>query len=235
MYGEPTVAGDLTSFLWFIGDVAFKWIPGTIVAVTGGGDLSVIGAPPPIAPITTPVSPNEISNYLANAASAQSFDQLYASWSNFVALSTLVSLVFAAILVYSIIRIKQIRHLERLRLQAAQHPVKAHDVPKTHLRWERIKEQTGSDSEQQWRLAILEADIMLNELLDVQGYRGETMGEKMKAVDRANFNTIDLAWEAHKIRNRIAHEGSAHLLNAREARRVISLYERVFKEFRVVE
>lgn len=232
---QPTVAGDLTSFLWFIGDVAFKWIPGTIVAVTGTGDPSVIGAPPPIAPITQAVTPTEISNYLANAASAGAFDDLYYYWSNFVALSTLVSLIFAAVLIYSLLRIKQIRHLERLRLHAAQHPVKAQDVPKTHLRWERIKEQIGSDNEQQWRLAILEADIMLNELLDVQGYRGETMGEKMKAVERADFNTIDLAWEAHKIRNRIAHEGAAHLLNAREARRVIALYERVFREFRVVE
>ena len=86
-----------------------------------------------------------------------------------------------------------------------------------------------------WRLAILEADIMLNELLDLQGYKGETMADKMKQADRANFNTIDAAWEAHKVRNRIAHEGEGHEISAREARRVIDLYERVLKEFRIVE
>ena len=96
-------------------------------------------------------------------------------------------------------------------------------------------DQMSTGTPESWRLAILEADIMLNELLDLQAYKGETMADKMKQVDRANFNTIDLAWEAHKVRNRIAHEGAEHEINAREARRVIDLYERVFKEFRIVE
>jgi hypothetical protein len=56
------------------------------------------------------------------------------------------------------------------------------------------------------------------------------MADKMRQVDRADFRTIDLAWEAHKVRNRIAHEGSAHSLSAREARRVIDLYDAIFKE-----
>ena len=75
---------------------------------------------------------------------------------------------------------------------------------------------------------------MLNELLDLQGYKGETIADKMKQVDRAKFNSIDAAWEAHKIRNRVAHEGTTADLDAREARRVIGLYERVFKEFHYI-
>ena len=63
----------------------------------------------------------------------------------------------------------------------------------------------------------------------------DTMADKMRGVDRVNFHSVDLAWEAHRIRNRIAHEGDAHQLSAREARRVIALYERVFKEFRFIE
>src|SRR3989338_4732588 len=105
------------------------------------------------------------------------------------------------------------------------------DVDKTRLRWDRVVEQASADSEHGWRLAILEADIMLNELLDLEGYRGETMADKMKQVDRARFNTIDYAWEAHKIRNQVAHEGAAFPLSAREVRRVIGLYESVFREF----
>ena len=81
----------------------------------------------------------------------------------------------------------------------------------------------------------MEADIMLNEILDLQGYKGETMADKMKQVDRAGFNTIDNAWEAHKVRNKITHIGNAHLLNSREVRRVMSLYESVFKEFKMIQ
>ena len=75
---------------------------------------------------------------------------------------------------------------------------------------------------------------MLGELLDSLGYKGETMADKMRSVDRANFNTIDLAWEAHRARNQIAHEGLQQPLAAREARRIIGLYERIFREFRFI-
>ena len=125
--------------------------------------------------------------------------------------------------------------MERRRFAAAQRPLAARDVPKTELRWKRVLEQVHSDSEKAARLSILEADIMLNELLDVRGYKGETMADKMRGVDRANWNTIDLAWEAHKIRNKIAHEGETHPISGREARRVIALYERVFREFNFIQ
>ena len=127
------------------------------------------------------------------------------------------------------------RQIERRRFESAQQTVAARDLPKSQLRWNRVREQAGSDSEQSHRLAILEADIMLNELLDVLGYKGETMADKMRGVDRINFNTIDLAWEAHKIRNKIAHQGAIHSISAREARRVVALYERVFKEFHFIQ
>jgi hypothetical protein len=75
---------------------------------------------------------------------------------------------------------------------------------------------------------------MLDKLLNVQGYRGETMGEKMKGIEKSDFTTLDLAWEAHKARNKIAHEGSDFLLTQREARRLINLYSRVFQEFEYI-
>lgn len=125
--------------------------------------------------------------------------------------------------------------MEHMRFYAAAHPVKKQDVPRTQLRWNRIVEQAYSDDEQKWRLAILEADIMLNELLDLKGYSGDTMADKMKQIDRADFNAIDDAWEAHKVRNAIAHKGSAHQLNDRETRRIIGLYEKVFREFKIIE
>ena len=76
---------------------------------------------------------------------------------------------------------------------------------------------------------------MLDELLTVQGYHGDTVGDKMKQVERSDFNTIDLAWDAHKVRNRIAHEGSEHDLNAREVRRVIALYPQLLDAKRLGE
>ena len=101
-------------------------------------------------------------------------------------------------------------------------------------RWEKIIKLSESENSSDWRLAIIEADIILDDLLEKLQLPGETMGEKLKAVEKSDFVTIELAWEAHKARNAIAHEGSNFLLNQRETRRVISLYESVFKEFRLI-
>lgn len=101
-------------------------------------------------------------------------------------------------------------------------------------RWEQILKYLNSDNSSDWRQSILEADIMLEELLRDLGYPGDSMGEMLKAVEKEDFLSLEEAWEAHKIRNTIAHSGGEFQLNQRETRRVIGLYEKVFREFDIV-
>jgi len=109
----------------------------------------------------------------------------------------------------------------------------AHSTKGT-TRWEKIEHHINSANSSDWRLAILECDIILDEMLTKMGYHGETLSDKLKGVERSDFLSIDQAWEAHRVRNAIAHEGSNFLITDREARRVVGLYEEVFKEFHYV-
>ena len=72
---------------------------------------------------------------------------------------------------------------------------------------------------------------MLTDIVSRMGYSGEGLGEQLKQVEKSDFTTLDKAWEAHKVRNTIAHEGGDFILTQREARRIIGLYEDVFREF----
>lgn len=98
-------------------------------------------------------------------------------------------------------------------------------------RWEKILEQLDSDNPNDWKQAIINADVLLDEAVTSMAYHGDTLGEKLKMIEKSDFLTIDKAWEAHKMRNMIAHEGTDYILTQREAKRVIGLYEEVFKEF----
>lgn len=230
---ESTAHG-VGSLVGYFGDVIFKYIPATVSVLSG--NAPEVGIVNPITePITRPVTTEQLVNFLSVTSQPGLMDDLYRWWGTLVVISVLLSLFLIAGTIYSVIRIFQIRRHEEERFAAAAHPVTARDIPKAQLRWNRIKEEISTDNEQSWRLAILEADIMLNDLLDVLAYRGETMADKMKQVERADWKTIDLAWEAHKVRNAIAHQGSMQRLSDREARRVIGLYEQVFKEFKYVE
>jgi hypothetical protein len=231
---DPTLSGGFWWGLQSLADVTFRWIPATIVVVTG--HAPDLGVPAPmLVPLQQPVTTADVAYYLQAAGSPAAFEDLATTWEVLVALSVILSLLLVAGIIYCIVRIFQIRHNERLKFLASAHPVAAQDVSRTQLRWNHILEEIHSENQQNWRLAILEADIMLNDLLDTLGYRGETMGDKMKSVVRGDFKTIDMAWEAHKARNAIAHQGMLQELTSREARRIIGLYEKVFREFRFVE
>ncbi|MFA5942218.1 MAG: hypothetical protein WC798_00890 [Candidatus Paceibacterota bacterium] len=107
-------------------------------------------------------------------------------------------------------------------------------VGKASPRWRHIESLVEGATASEWREAIIEADIMLDDLLTQQGYRGDGVGEKLKSVEPADFGALQDAWEAHKIRNQIAHEGSAFNLSETLARRTIAHYENVFREFGVI-
>ncbi|MCF7843590.1 MSCRAMM family adhesin SdrC [Candidatus Gracilibacteria bacterium] len=102
---------------------------------------------------------------------------------------------------------------------------------KDHPKFAVIQGYMSSTSEALWRIGIMEADNLLLEVLRGKGYRGDSVSEMLKT---ASFKTIDMAWDAHKIRNRIAHEGSDFELTEREAKRSFILYESVFRELKVI-
>lgn len=100
-----------------------------------------------------------------------------------------------------------------------------------HPKFAVIQGYMSSTSEALWRIGIMEADNLLLEILTEKGYVGDGVGEKLK---EASFKTVDLAWDAHKIRNRIAHEGSDFELTEREAKRAFMLFESVFRDLKAI-
>lgn len=68
-------------------------------------------------------------------------------------------------------------------------------------------QQSVKDDHGSMQLAILNADKLLDKALRERGFAGETMGERMKAAGQGKqFTQPHGVWDAHKLRNRIAHE-----------------------------
>jgi hypothetical protein len=149
-------------------------------------------------------------------------------------IAIVVTLFLAYVIIYSKIRLKQIAAREEAerhaRLMKETHPHPGQDAA-LHAKWVKIQAHINSQNPSDWRLAILEADIMLFEVLDKMGFQGDSIGEKLKGVKKGDFLTIDLAWEAHKVRNKIAHEGSNYDLSERDAKLTIDNFKKVFEEF----
>ncbi len=152
---------------------------------------------------------------------------------------SIIGMVLAVLLligvVYLQIRLVQVEHDGFLYLEEEKKRRQAHaEHTGVDSRWDVVVALASSSSESDWRRAILEADVMLAELLTARGYPGEGVGEQLKEANPLQFQTIDLAWEAHKMRNTLAHLGEAFPLTERDAHATIDLYRRVFEEFNLI-
>lgn len=163
-------------------------------------------------------------------------------WSLIQLIVTLLSIFFITIIIYSAIRLFEIRrkehhHLAHEMAEYAHHQrekekkQREKDGISHNPRWVKVLDYLLSHNPNDWKLAVIEADSMLDSLLTDLGFKGENLGEKLKAADRDKFRSLSSAWEVHLIRNRIAHEGSDFDLSLHEANRVIALYEGIFREF----
>jgi len=143
-----------------------------------------------------------------------------------------ISVLGIAVIIYATMRLFDLRKREEEFYSTV---IVAPDAEGgAHPRWEHIQSLLEGSSSSQWREAIIEADIMLDDVLARAGYTGDGVGEKLKSADPARFKTLQDAWEGHKVRNQIAHQGSAFIISDMLARRTIAHFEAVFRELKVI-
>jgi len=166
-------------------------------------------------------------------------DQAVSVWKT---LFFFLAIFFLTVICYTTVRMFEIRAKEKKHLQ---HEIEEYAQNKAeyekHLReevggsknerWSQTLNYLFSQHSSDWKLAIIEADSMLESLMDQMGFLGENLGDKLKSANQDNFPNLTIAWEVHAIRNRIAHEGLAFELSQHEVKRVVALYEQIFHSY----
>lgn len=147
---------------------------------------------------------------------------------------SLVAVMFFGIIIYSIIRLKERRKMDKDLFHERVMAINDVKKEKKNERWNAVVEHISSTKEGDWRIAIIEADSMLDRLTKDMGLIGNDLGDRLRNAPTGDFQTLDQAWEAHKLRNRIAHEGLKFQLQYRDAKKAIEMYESVFNEFGLI-
>lgn len=153
-------------------------------------------------------------------------------WSIYTFLAYLVAIIFLVLYVYASIRKVYYQELltEGLRHEEKLYNEKFRGAARGN-RLGDIYKHSESDNPNDWKLAIIEADVVLDDILKKKGYPGGSLGERLKSISSGQLSTLNDAWEAHKIRNQIAHGGADFVLTKRIASETIMRYQRVFEEF----
>ena len=101
-------------------------------------------------------------------------------------------------------------------------------VKKTFKQWAKVLKRLETGKEADYKLAVIEADGLLNDILKKMGYKGETMAKILEQLDSTVLPDIEQIWEVHKIRNKVVHDPD-YELSLEQARKVLGIYEKSFR------
>ena len=142
---------------------------------------------------------------------------------------TIISLILILIFLFLIVLF--ILKAKKLKLGVIPERKEGSEInlEKLNQNWQNVLNHLNSANESEWKLAIIEADKLIDDLLVQKGYQGESLAERLNMVDKKNMKSFELLWEAHKVRNRIAHRLDFKI-NRNEALKVISYYGEALKD-----
>jgi len=159
------------------------------------------------------------------------------TWSVVGIVSSLLSLIFIIIIIFCIVRMFEIQAYDKMEIKHEIHEALLRDKEKArneNQRWTYITTLVESPNESDWRMAILEADSFLEEVLREKDMTGDTVSELLESAKSNGYTSIQNAWDAHIVRNKIAHEGSEYPVSQIEGRRVIKMFQNFFEELKVI-
>jgi hypothetical protein len=91
-----------------------------------------------------------------------------------------------------------------------------------------IEHQLKKDEFSSYHLSVMNADKLLDKALVERGFAGKNTGERMKDAVKS-FSDRNGIWQAHKLRNIIAHEQDAYV-TYEQARYALASFRQALKD-----
>ena len=105
-----------------------------------------------------------------------------------------------------------------------------YDLDKTGIkkRWQEIEKMLDRPGEMNYKLAVMEADKLLDYVLKSMSMSGKDMGERIRFAS-FKYSRLRKVWWAHVLRNQLVHEATFSLDHA-TAKRAIKTFKRALEE-----
>lgn len=109
------------------------------------------------------------------------------------------------------------------------------DTSFVRSKWQEIGTLMSQGKPSAYKVAVMEADKLADYVLKAKVGSDGNMGDRLKKSQKlfSNYNDYQNLWEAHKMRNRIAHEAD-HELYPAEVKKVISYFEKALKDLKAL-
>ncbi len=100
--------------------------------------------------------------------------------------------------------------------------------------WAQVERRMAEGGEANVRLAIIEADKILDVILKLSGFKGDTLGERLKQISAAQIANIEDIWRVHKLRNRIVHDPD-YKISREDTVQGIEVYKKALQQLALLD
>ncbi len=136
----------------------------------------------------------------------------------------LLFFVFLGFIIFALVRTTWFRRVFLWDMQEFM-TYRAYGTKRMEKQWARVKARLQTGIESEYKLAIIEADSMLDDILKRMGYGGSSLGERLEKLTSATLHNINELGEAHKVRNNIVHDPD-YRLSLDEVKDVVGTFEK---------
>lgn len=77
--------------------------------------------------------------------------------------------------------------------------------PRILKHWNHVAQKANTGRPENLRLAVLEADALVDYFLKTSGYQGEHMADRLGQIAHSQVKSLERVWKAHRLRNDIVH------------------------------
>jgi hypothetical protein len=148
------------------------------------------------------------------------------TWSEII--FTLIFLFFFGVIVFCLknsnfIQVAYLQDLIELKNQRAM------GSGKMEKEWQQIAQKLDSPNLADWKVAILEAEKMVEDVLARTGYSGENFSDRLKKAGPETLSDLEGLLASHQVRNNIVHDPD-YRLEIRPASQALGAYEKALKD-----
>ena len=176
---------------------------------------------------------NEITQRLFNFfLNPKSLGEFY-NWLLFYkTIFILISLLLSGFIIFALINTSWLKRIIVWDLKEIL-TRKPYIAKKYAKKWKKIKQKAVTGLESERKLAVLEADEILDESLKTMGYPGKDLDERLVKITTEILPNLEKVKEVRKIRNNIIHDPD-YRLDWEDTELALEVYEKAFNIFELI-
>ncbi len=144
-----------------------------------------------------------------------------------------ISAIFIGIVIYFVLNTNYLKY--RILQDVSEFfSFKPYGIKSMVKPWEKILSRLELPDESEHKLAIIEADDVVDGILKRMGHHGANLSERLLHLSHATLPNINDLQQAHVVRNNVVHDPN-YRLTLDEAKRTLKIYEKALQDLQALE